>query len=288
MDAGRPSRTALATAAARAAHLVVDGEPWIFEDRLAGVLLGDLAADLIAAHRDPRDAEALASMRVAITTRSRYTEDRLAEAVDGGLAQCVLLGAGLDSFAYRSPLASGLSVFEVDHPASQAWKRQRLAAAAIPHRDRVRFVAADLGVHSLSQRLIDMGFDPSHPAFISWLGVTQYLTAEAIRATLDVIGGLCAGTELVMEYLVPAQMRDGAGRALADFFMPRAAAAGEPWLTFLTPADAVGLLSARGMVVSADVDRREQIDPSLWERSDELRPHQLGRIIRATVATDSR
>ena len=90
---------------------------------------------------------------------------------------------------------------EVDHPASQGWKRQRLAAAAIPHADRVRFVAVDFGVYSLSERLVDMGFDSSQPAFISWLGVTQYLTEEAIRATLDVIGGLCAGTELVMEYL---------------------------------------------------------------------------------------
>jgi methyltransferase (TIGR00027 family) len=288
VDAGRPSRTALGTAAARAAHLVVDREPWIFEDHLAGVLLGDLAADLIAAHRDPQDAEALASMRVAMTTRIRYTEDRLAEAADRGLAQFVVLGAGLDSFAYRSPLARGLRVFEVDHPASQGWKRQRVAAAAIPHADRVRFVAVDFGVDSLSERLVDMGFDSSQPAFISWLGVTQYLTEEAIRATLDVIGGLCAGTELVMEYLVPAQMRDGAGRALADFFMPRAAAAGEPWLTFLTPADTDGLLAARGMVVSADVGRRDQIDQSLWERSDGLRPHELGRLVRAIVATDSR
>jgi methyltransferase (TIGR00027 family) len=160
VDAGRPSRTALATAASRAAHLVVDRDPWIFEDRLASVLLGDLAPDLIAAHRDPGNAEALASMRVAMTTRSRYTEQRLADAVGREIGRYVLLRAGLDSFAYRSPLARGLRVFEVDHPASQAWKRERLAATAIPDPGQVRFVAVDFGIDSLNDRLVDMGSTP--------------------------------------------------------------------------------------------------------------------------------
>jgi methyltransferase (TIGR00027 family) len=112
----------MATAAARAAHLVVDREPWLFEDRLAAALLGDAADDLLAAHREPAHADILASLRVAMTTRSRYTEERLSEAARRGIEQCVLLGAGLDSFAYRAPVARQLRVFEVDHPATQAWK----------------------------------------------------------------------------------------------------------------------------------------------------------------------
>jgi methyltransferase (TIGR00027 family) len=273
----------LATAAARAAHLIVDREPWIFEDGLAIVLLGDSGADLLVAHRDSGQAGALASMRVAMTTRSRYAEERLAEAAARGISQYVLLGAGLDSFAYRSPLARELEVFEVDHPATQAWKRDRVAGAAIAGASRHRFVAVDFTVDSLSDRLIGMGFDPSHQAFVSWLGVTQYLTDESIRSTLEVIGGLCSGTELVMEYLVPAGMRDERGHALADFFMPRAAALGEPWLTFLTPTDIAGMLAACGMVGLDDVGRRGQVDPVLWKRTDELRPHELGRIARAVV-----
>jgi methyltransferase (TIGR00027 family) len=144
----------------------------------------------------------------------------------------VLLGAGLDSFAYRSPRSHGLRVFEVDHPATQAWKRERLAATALRAADEIRFVAVDFTVDALIDRLTDLGFDRSQPAFVSWLGVTQYLTVDAIDATLEAIGRLCPGTELVMEYLVPAAMRDADGRALADFFMPRAAGFGEPWLTF--------------------------------------------------------
>jgi methyltransferase (TIGR00027 family) len=284
MDAGKPSRTALATAAARAAHLVVDAEPWILEDRLAARLLAGDGGDLIAAHRDDEpNAGALAAIRVAMTTRGRYAEDRLAEAVRRGIAQYVLLGAGLDSFAYRSPMARRLRVFEVDHPATQAWKRRRLADAAIAVPDGVRFVAVDFQADPLGERLRELGFDRSQPAFVSWLGVTQYLRPDAIAATLGAIGGLQPGSELVMEYLVPAQLRDRAGQAVADFFMSRAAAVGEPWLTFLTPADVRELLAASGLAVVDDVSRREHVDPSLWRRSDRLAPHELGRLSRAVV-----
>jgi methyltransferase (TIGR00027 family) len=248
------------------------------------VLLGDLADDLVGAHRGGMDAENLARMRVAMTTRSRYTEDHLAEAVRRGIAQYVLLGAGLDSFAYRSSLVGQLRVFEVDHPATQAWKRERLAAATIAVPSGVTFVAVDFRVDSLRDRLIGMGFDRSQPAFVSWLGVTQYLTREAIGTTLDVIGGLARGTELVMEYLLPGEMRDAPGEALAKFFIPRAAASGESWLTFFSPTGIGELLTARGLVVAEDVGRRDQIDPLLWERSDALRPHELGRLVRAVVA----
>ncbi len=265
---------------------MVDREPWIFEDELARVLLGDLAPALIAAHRDVGNVTALASIRVAMTTRRRYTEERLAEAPARGVGQYVLLGAGLDSFAYRSPLAREVRVFEVDHPASQAWNRQRLAATGTVELGEVRFVAVDFSVDSLSDRLMEMGFDRTQPAFVAWLGVTQYLTAEAIGATLDAIGDLCVGSELAIEYLVPTQMRDAAGQALADFFIPRATALGEPWLTFLTPTEISGLLAARGMTVLDDVGRSNQIDAALWERSDGLRPHELGRLARAIVASE--
>lgn len=283
MDDGQPSRTALGTAAARAAHLIVDHDPRIFEDTLALALLGDLADDLVSVHSDGKDAENLARMRVAMTTRSRYTERHLAEAVRRGIGQCVLLGAGLDSFAYRSPFVDQLRVFEVDHPATQAWKRERLAAAPIAVPSAVTFVPVDFRVDSLSDRLVEMGFDRSQPAFVSWLGVTQYLTTEAIGTTLDAIGGFARGTELVIEYVLPGEMRDASGQGLADFFMPRTSAFGEPWLTFFTPTGIGELLAARGFVVTEDVGRRHQIDASLWDRSDGLCPHELGRLARAVV-----
>jgi methyltransferase (TIGR00027 family) len=283
----------MGTAAARSAHLLVDHVPRIFEDTLASALLGDLADDLIRLHSQGGDVENMARLRVVMTTRSRYTEDRLSEAAGRGIAQYVILGAGLDSFAYRSSLADQLRVFEVDHPATQAWKREQLAAAQIAVPSGVTFVAVDFRIDSLADRLIDMGFDRSQPAFVSWLGVTQYLTREDVGTTLDVVGGLAPGTELVMQYLLPREMRDPSGEALANFYMPLSAAFGEPWLTFFTPPEVGELLAARGLAVFEDVGCKDQIDASLWERSDGLRPHELGRLVRAVVksrppATDAR
>jgi methyltransferase (TIGR00027 family) len=256
----------------------VDARPRIFEDTLACSLLGDQADELVDAHRGREAAGAHAAMRVAMTARARYTEDRLSEAFTRGIRQCVILGAGLDSLAYRSRLVGELRIFEVDHPDTQAWKSDRLGAAAIAVPRAVTFVGVDFRVDSLTKRLADMGFDPGRPAFVTWIGVTQYLRPAAIGATLDEIGGLAPGTELILEYVVPEGLRDAAGQAFAEWFMPRAAASGEPWLSFLTPSAVARLLQARGLVVRQDVGRRDQIDPSLWRRTDELRPHELGRL----------
>jgi methyltransferase (TIGR00027 family) len=195
----------------------------------------------------------------------------------------VILGAGLDSLAYRSPLVGKVSLFEVDHPATQEWKRRRLAAASIAVPEAVTFVPADFRDQSLGERLADMGLDLSQPAFVVWLGVTQYLTVSAIGSTLDVIGRLAPGTELVVEYLVPDELRDDAGQAMAAWFMRRAAASGEPWLTFLAPREMTEELHARGLVVTEDVGRRDQVDPSTWRRTDGLRPHEMGRLAVAVV-----
>jgi methyltransferase (TIGR00027 family) len=281
----QPSRTAMATAAARAAHLVVDRPPFLFEDTLAATLLGTTGRSLIASHQNagPAQAPALACMRVAMTARSAYAEDRAAQAVHRGVGQCVILGAGLDSFAYRSPLAARLVIFEVDHPATQAWKAARLHAGAVPIPDTLRLVPVDFTVDSLADRLTAAGFDRSRPAFLTWLGVTQYMSTEAISRTLDVLTGFAPGTELVMEYLQPARLLDHGGQALAEFFMPKAAAAGEPWITFLTTAQARELGTTHGWRVVEDVGRHDQVEASLWQRRDALRPHELGRLLHMII-----
>jgi methyltransferase (TIGR00027 family) len=280
----QPSRTALATAAARAAHLVVDRPPWIFEDTVAQALVGDAGSELIAMHRQDPGALGLSSMRVAMGTRSRYTERRLAEAVDRGVRQYVILGAGLDSFAYRAEMPGDLWVFEVDHPATQAWKRQRLADAAIPIPSSVRFVPVDFTVDSLVRQLGEQGFDRSGPVFVSWLGVTQYLAVEAIISTLRAVGALGQPVELVMAYVLPEELRDPQGQAAAESFMPQAAAFGEPWITFLTPDHAARLVQEAGMTVIEDVGTADSIESSLWQRSDGLAPHELPRLIRTSSA----
>ncbi len=149
----------MTAAAARAAHLIVDDSPYIFSDTVAEALLGERATELLSYHRGYAAHPILSAARAQVICRSRYAEDRLAEAVDRGLRQYVLLGAGLDSFAYRSPLAGQIHVFEVDHSGIQEWKRAALAAADIGIPASVTFVAADLGTDSLTEALRTAGFD---------------------------------------------------------------------------------------------------------------------------------
>ncbi|HKS51005.1 MAG TPA: class I SAM-dependent methyltransferase [Pseudonocardiaceae bacterium] len=278
-----PTRTALAASAARAAHLIVDGDPKIFEDTVALPLLGSDADDLIAFHRNSADAAFAAALRVIMTTRSRYVEDRLAEAAGNGINQYLILGAGLDSFAYRSPLVAMLRVFEVDHPDTQDWKRRRLAQARIRVPTQVAFVAVDFERDTLHDHLVNAGFEVNQPSFITWLGVSQYLSHAAIATTLSTLGGLAPGTELTVEYALPVELRDEAGRYLADQLIPLAAALGEPWLSFFSPTEMAALLDSCGFAVVEQVAQREQVNAALWRRSDGLRPSALSQLAQARV-----
>ncbi|MGH3846686.1 MAG: class I SAM-dependent methyltransferase [Pseudonocardiaceae bacterium] len=280
---GPPTETALAAAAARAAHLIVDDDPRIFEDTVAVALLGSDADELIAVHGNSAESEFFAGLRVTMATRSRYVEDRLAEAVCRGVDQYVVLGAGLDSFAYRSPLVGGLRIFEVDHPDTQVWKLQRLAHARVAAPAELEFVAVDFERDPLRDRLIEAGFDVTRPSFVTWLGVTQYLSYDGVAATLATLGGLAAGTELTVEYVLPAELRDDAGRALADRATATAAALGEPWLTFFSPAQMTAVLDSCGFAVLEQVGQREQVDAVLWERSDGLHPIGLSQLARVSL-----
>ncbi|MDT0343794.1 class I SAM-dependent methyltransferase [Streptomyces litchfieldiae] len=138
------SQTALAAAAARAAHLLVDGRPFLFVDDLAEALLGEDAAEHLAQHRKHGGHPVLWQARAQVACRSRYAEDRLGAAVARGVEQYVILGAGLDTFAHRSPLARRLRVFEVDRPATLRWKRRLLERAGIAVPDGVTPVPAEL------------------------------------------------------------------------------------------------------------------------------------------------
>ncbi len=276
-----PSHTALIAAAARAAHLIVDNDPAIFVDSMACTLLGHRADELIGFHRAHSTHPVLSGARAEVTCRSRYTEDRLANGLDRGVAQYVILGAGLDSFAYRSDLADQVRVFEVDHPATQRWKRRRLRTAQIASPGSVRFVPLDFETDSLADRLIQSGFDPARPALVSWLGVAMYLTRAAIGETLAVIGAFAPGTELVADYMLPASMRDAAGNAYVELVAPVAAQRGEPWLTFLTPGDMSALLEQHGFGSVEHVRQRDSVGAAMWDRSDSLRPAELSRLAHA-------
>jgi O-methyltransferase involved in polyketide biosynthesis len=300
-------------AAARAAHLIVDGEPQIFADTLAYALLGDRAEELVGYHRAHGTHLVLAGARAAALTRSRYTEDRLTGAIGRGLTQYVILGAGLDSYAYRSSpadqapadqagattgqvrlpteqpqaAAAQVRVFEVDHPDTQRWKRRLLEDAGIVVPGTVTFVPVDFETDSPLDSLIENGFDPSRPALVSWLGVIMYLTREAIGQTLAMIGGLAPGTEVIADYMLPEDLRDETGQAYVEAVMPVSAEGGEPWLTFLGPKDMSSLLEEHGFDVIEHVSQRDVVDASLWIRSDALRPVGLSLLTRARVIAAS-
>jgi methyltransferase (TIGR00027 family) len=277
MNDGKPSETALTAAAARAAHLLVDEAPHIFSDTLAYTLMGDRAEEFVSYHRAHGTHPVLAGVRAAAATRSRYTEDRLGD----GVTQYVILGAGLDSFAYRS--AGGVRVFEVDHPATQRWKRTLLADSGTAIPDTVTYVPVDLEHDSPAGGLAENGFDRSRPALVSWLGVVMYLTREAIGETLAMVGGFASGTEIVLDYILPADLRDAAGEEYATLVAPVAAEHGEPWLSYFSPAEMAALLEEHGFDVVEQVGQRDAVAPALWERTDTLRPIRLSMIARATV-----
>ena len=305
---GQPSLTALTAAAARAAHLIVDNEPVIFADTLAQAMLGERAEELISYHRAHGTHPVLAGARAQVTCRSRYAEDRLAAAIERGIGQYVLLGAGLDSFAYRSPLAGCVRVFEVDHPATQAYKRRvrgvaggagtaggtagatagagaggTAGGAAGEAVGDVRFVAVDFGRDSLGEALERAGFDAGQPALVSWLGVTMYLDESAIEATVTVLGGFAPGSEVVVDYMLPAGMRDAAGQIYADLVGQAAAEWGEPWRSVFAPAAMAALLARHGFGPARDVGQRDMIPAGAWDRSDALRPAELSRIAHAAI-----
>ena len=203
MKAGRASRTAQSAAILRAEHQLFDF-PHVFDDPIAPWIVGPRGAASIACRGWSAFLPGPRAMRAFIAARSRYAEDQLARAIAGGTAQYVVLGAGLDTFAYRNPYAdSTLRVFEVDHPDTQAWKRRRLASTTLPVPYPVTFAPVDFGRQALEAELEKAGFDLAEPTFFSWLGVTPYLPNEIVMATFARIHSLCPQNAIAFDYALP-------------------------------------------------------------------------------------
>ena len=253
MQIGQPSRTALGAAAYRAVHQTLEGGV-IFADPFAMQILDDDArAGLPGTAGDPANRP----MRLFIAARSRFSEDTMTACVARGVRQIVILGAGLDTFSLRNPHAEqGARVFEVDYPATQAWKRERLRQAGLDLPATLIFAPVDFERQSLLQGLAAAGFRADQPAYFQWLGVVLYLTREAIVSTLDFIAGI-AGSEVVFDYTEPFENFPPAIRANLTAVAERAAALGEPWLSLFNPADMAALLKARQFGQFWDVTRAE-------------------------------
>ncbi len=232
---GEPSRSALSVATMRAAHQLLD-EPLVFADPLALPLLG--APGAAALQDDPYALNDPLSrgVRGALVARSRVVEDELSSCVAAGVRQYLIVGAGLDTFAYRNPYGNeGLRVFEVDHPGTQRWKRQRLAGANVGVPASLTFVPLDFELDDLGSALRQAGFLADRPACVSWMGVTMYLTADAVAATLRTVAGFAPGSRLCFDYRVPVTMLNPVERVINDVIEQRLAALGEPWVSAFDP-----------------------------------------------------
>jgi methyltransferase (TIGR00027 family) len=196
-------------------------------------------------------------MRLFIAVRTRYTEDELAAAAERGVRQLVVLGAGLDTYAYRGALRDRLRIFEVDHPATQAWKRERLAGAGIPLPASLTFAPVDFERETLADGLAAAGFDPAKPAFFTWLGVVPYLTEPAVWSTLGFIAGLPSRAHVVFDYGDPPDRLSPEMRARHDRRAARVAALGEKWLTWFDPQCLRAKLMATGFTEVDDIGPQE-------------------------------
>jgi methyltransferase (TIGR00027 family) len=279
METGRASKTALRVAHRRAVHQVLD-QPCVLTDPVAIPLLGPEFG------YDPaREMHPIArAFRAFMAARSRYAEDRLAASVAEGVEQYVILGAGLDTFAYRNPFPH-LRVFEVDFPATQEWKRSLLAVASIVPSKNLTFIPLDFEHKTLAAGLADAGFEATRPAFFGWLGVVPYLTLPAFRATLETIVALPAGTAVSFDYAISPHAIGILHRMAFHALAKRVARAGEPFRLLFTPEQLGAELVRAGFRRLEQLGAKELNELYFAHRADgmKLPTPGLGRLATAWV-----
>ena len=243
MITNQASRTALGAAMLRAAHQLVDHPP-VFVDPLALRILGGEAEAQLRAPDERAMSQGAAALRAFIAVRSRTTEDHFAAAYARGVRQYVVVGAGLDTFAYRHAYDQ-LAVAELDHPATQADKRARLVEARLEISDGTTLAPIDFAHETLRDGLARAGIDLARPAFFTWLGVTPYLTRDAIHQTLRVIASCARGSELAFDFIEPVPANSEIAEARAQLAQ-RVSDQGEPFKSELAPDELRGELTAVG------------------------------------------
>jgi len=261
----------------RAAHQLLD-KPLVFDDPLAVRIIGARAEANLP--EQPKNFVA-ARFRAYMAARSRFAEDELRAAVARGVRQYVVLGAGLDTFAYRNSLPD-LKVFEVDHPATQAWKRKRLAQVGIPVPSSMTFAPVDFERETFDAGLRRVGFRESAPTFFSWLGVTMYLDNEIVYSTFRAIREMNAANGVAFDYAVPRETLSLVGRLALDAVSRRVKKAGEPFRGFFAPAVLIAKMREMGYSHIEDLGSAE-IDARYFSgRTDKLRSgSQIGRLMSA-------
>jgi methyltransferase (TIGR00027 family) len=239
----QPSKTALRVALRRAAHQIFDPPPLVLVDPIAVPILGREYAEDLRKTATRLHKPFSAALRAFLVARSRYAEDTLAAAVSQGVTQYVLLGAGLDTFAYRNPHPT-LRVFEVDHPSTQLWKRDLLKKNTIAIPPSLTFTPVNFENQSLPNQLRLTGFNPAIPTVFAWLGVVPYLTLPAFRSTVRYLAEQPTRSAVILDYAQPRDTLSPLEQLAHDSIAERVALAGEPFLLYFTPEDIATELAA--------------------------------------------
>jgi methyltransferase (TIGR00027 family) len=271
MKPNEPSRTALMIARQRAAHQLLDHGSILYDPFALKILREDEKDVLQFANAHP-----LASIgRLITAARSRIAEDALSRAVERGIRQIVILGAGLDTFALRNPHdARQILIYEVDHPATQTWKRQRLAEAQIALPPWLILVPVDFEQDDMGEKLVASGFQQNSPAFFTWLGVVPYLTEDAIGRTLDHMSSI-QNSEVVFDYVEPPEASSEELRKIETERTEQLKKMDERSLSRFKPAGMAAMLRSHGFCAIEDLDF-QQIASRFGGAVQGLAPGHLG------------
>jgi methyltransferase (TIGR00027 family) len=277
----QPDSTAVRVALWRALHVEVDAPPHVLDDRI-GLQLADPDPDW--RQRPDMNEYATGGVRASIVARARFIEDLVTEQADRGVEQYVLLGAGLDTFTLRRPeLASRLTVFEVDQPGPQAWKRQRLVEMGFGIPERLRLVPVDFETDSWWDRLLVSGFDADRIAVVASLGVSMYLTREATMATLRQSSTLAPGSIFAMTFMKPIDLVESDEQAMHQATDKAARASGTPFISYYSPDDILAMARDAGFATARHVTAADYAKRYFAERTDGLRPFTTEELLVATT-----
>jgi methyltransferase (TIGR00027 family) len=270
-----PDSTAVRVALWRALHAQIDAPPRIFEDEV-GLRL--VAPDEGWRRRPDMDADFTRPFRASIVARARFIEDLIVEHVKHGIGQYVILGAGLDTFAQRRPeMGARLTVFEIDQPGPQAWKRRRLIELGLGVPDWLRFVPVDFEAgDAWWGRLTSEGFDAGQPAVVVSTGVSMYLSKDAVASTLRHVASLAPGSTFAMTFMLPIELTDPEVRPGLERAEKGARASGTPFISFFTPTQMLTLAREAGFREARHVSAAALTERYFSGRTDGLRPPNAG------------
>ncbi len=278
------SNTAFGTLFMRGVHQLLDAKPLILDDPAALTMLGEDACRQIKNNRNHHQTLAARALRTHVVLRSRFTEDRLAEAAGRGITQYVILGAGFDTFAYRQPAwAKALKIFEVDQPATQAQKRLRLEQAGMALPPNLSFAGIDFEHESLHDGLLRHGVSLTETSFFSWLGVTMYLKEDAIDAVLQAIAQFPAESEITFTFAQPPDSLSGPESSFHFSLSKAVSGVGEPFISFFTPAAIETKLREAGFKTIAFLSDEEAEERYFRQRPKDLHIPKRAAIAYATL-----